>query len=282
MKVLVTGVKGQLGFDVCRELEKRGIEHIGVDKDDFDITDKSAVSSFIMSYNPDVIVHCSAYTAVDKAEKEKELCRAVNEDGTRYIAETAAQLNAKTVYISTDYVFNGIGGREYETYDEVSPINTYGQTKLGGELAVKKILSKYFIIRISWVFGINGNNFINTMLRLGKDRRELNVVNDQIGSPTYTADLSPLICDMINTEKYGTYHATNEGFCSWADFAAFIFKETGMNVKVNGIPSAQYPAEAARPLNSRMSKKSLDNAGFKRLPSWQDAVKRYIKDKLTS
>ena len=280
MKVLVTGVKGQLGFDVCKELDKRNIENKGIDRDDCDITDEQAVLSYIKNYAPDVVVHCAAYTAVDRAEDEKEICYNVNVKGTEYIARACKEIDAKMVYISTDYVFEGTGDKAYEVQDNTAPDNTYGITKYQGEEAVRKILSKYFIIRISWVFGINGNNFINTMMKLGESRSELNVVADQIGSPTYTYDTAPLICDMIATEKYGIYHATNEGYCSWADLAEYIFSVTGQNVLVHHIKSEEYPTKASRPKNSRLSKASLDDAGFKRLPDWQDAVKRYINEKL--
>ena len=279
MKVLVTGVKGQLGFDVCNELTKRGIENKGIDRNDCDITDEQSVHNYIKNYAPDVVVHCAAYTAVDKAEDEKEICYNVNVNGTKYIAHICKEINAKMVYISTDYVFEGTGDKAYEVNDKISPNNTYGLTKYQGEEEVRNILDKYFIIRISWVFGINGNNFINTMVKLGETRSELNVVADQIGSPTYTHDLAPLICDMIETEKYGIYHATNEGYCSWADFAEYIFSVTGQKVIVHHINSEEYPTKASRPKNSRLSKAGLDKAGFKRLPEWKDAVKRYIKEK---
>lgn len=280
MKVLVTGVKGQLGFDVCNELTKRNIENKGIDKEDCDITDEQAVLSYIKNYAPDVVVHCAAYTAVDRAEDDKEICYNVNVKGTEYIARACKEIDAKMVYISTDYVFEGKGDTAYEVDDKAAPDNTYGLTKYQGEEAVRKILNKYFIIRISWVFGINGNNFINTMMKLGESRSELNVVADQIGSPTFTYDLAPLICDMIATDKYGIYHATNEGYCSWAEFAEYIFSVTGQKVLVHHIKSEEYPTKASRPKNSRLSKASLDNAGFKRLPHWQDAVKRYINEKV--
>ena len=276
MKILVTGVKGQLGYDVVKVLEERNIECLGVDIDDFDITDADATSGYIIKYAPNAVIHCSAYTAVDKAEDELELCRKVNVDGPRNIAAVCKEIGAKMIYISTDYVFPGIGDKPYEADDPTGPLGAYGQTKLDGELAVKEILSRFFIVRISWVFGINGNNFVKTMLRLGKERKEINVVCDQIGSPTYTADLAPLLCDMVVTEKYGTYHATNEGYCSWAEFTEEIFKLAGYSTKVIPIPTSEYPTKAKRPLNSRMSKKSLDRAGFKRLPLWQDAVSRYV------
>lgn len=277
MKVLVTGIKGQLGFDVCNELTKRGIENQGIDRDECDITNKQAVLDYIYNYAPDVVVHCAAYTAVDRAESEEHVCRRVNKDGTEYIALACKTINAKMVYISTDYVFNGEGDKFFEVDDETGPLNMYGLTKLEGEEQVRKIVEKYFIVRISWVFGVNGNNFINTMLRLSGGNKELKIVADQIGSPTFTYDLAPLICDMIETEKYGTYHATNEGECSWAEFAEHIFKVAGQNVLVHHITTEEYPTKAVRPKNSRLSKKSLDEAGFKRLPDWKDAVERYIK-----
>ena len=280
MKALVTGVKGQLGFDVCKELDKRNIENKGIDRDDCDITDEQAVLSYIKNYAPDVVVHCAAYTAVDRAEDEKEICYNVNVKGTEYIARACKEIDAKMVYISTDYVFEGVGDAAYEVDDKVAPDNTYGITKYQGEEVVRNILEKYFIIRISWAFGINGSNFINVMMKLGETHRELNVVADQIGSPTYTYDTAPLICDMIATDKYGIYHATNEGYCSWADLAEYIFSVTGQNVLVHHIKSEEYPTKASRPKNSRLSKASLDKAGFKRLPLWQDAVKRYINEKL--
>ena len=276
MKVLVTGVGGQLGYDVARELERRKIKYIGADLKEFDITDYEAADSFITANKPDAVIHCSAYTAVDKAEDQPELCHRVNVLGTENIAKICKKINAKMIYISTDYVFPGTGADFYEVDSPTAPQNIYGQTKLDGEIAVKNILTKYFIVRISWVFGINGNNFIKTMLKLGKERSELNVVADQIGSPTYTADLAPLLCDMIATDKYGTYHATNEGVCSWAEFAEAIFKIAKIDCKVNHITSEEYPTRAARPKNSRMSKKSLEVVGFNRLPGWRSAVEKYL------
>ena len=278
MKVLVTGVKGQLGYDVCKVLTQRGIDHIGVDIEDFDVTDKAAVEDYIKKYGPDAVIHCSAWTAVDAAEDVPEKVAAVNVDGPRNIAQVCKTIGAKLVYISTDYVFPGDGERFYEVDDQTGPTSVYGKTKLGGELAVKETLDNYFIVRISWVFGKNGKNFVRTMLNLAETRSELGVVCDQIGSPTYTADLAPLLCDMIETEKYGTYHATNEGICSWAEFAEEIFRMAGKTVKVNHILSKDYPAKATRPLNSRMSKEKLEVNGFNKLPSWQDALGRYLKE----
>jgi dTDP-4-dehydrorhamnose reductase len=276
MKILVTGVKGQLGFDVVKVLKARNIECLGADIDDFDITDSGETSAFITEYQPDAVIHCSAYTAVDKAEDNLELCQAVNGQGPRNIATACKEIDAKMLYISTDYVFPGTGDREYEVNDPAGPLGAYGQTKLEGELAVKGLLTKYFIVRISWVFGKNGNNFVKTMLRLGNEKDEINVVCDQIGSPTYTADLAILLCNMVVTEKYGVYHATNEGFCSWAEFAQEIFKQARYSSKAKFIPTSEYPSRARRPMNSRMSKRSLDEAGFDRLPAWQDALKRYL------
>ena len=278
MKVLVTGVGGQLGYDVIKELTKRGIDCIRADLQEFDITDYEAAHSFITAHKPDSIIHCSAYTAVDKAEDEPELCHRVNALGTENIAKICKEINAKMVYISTDYVFPGAGEDFYEVDSATSPQNIYGRTKLAGEIAVVDLLDKYFIVRSSWVFGINGSNFVKTMLKLGKEHSKINVVADQIGSPTCTADLAPLLCDMVATEKYGTYHATNEGICSWAEFAEAIFKIAKIDCKVNLIKTEDYPTRAVRPKNSRMSKKSLDAIGLKRLPSWQDALERYCKE----
>lgn len=278
MKILVTGVGGQLGYDVCKVLTARGIENKGVDLADFDITDADATHAYITDYRPDAVIHCSAWTAVDKAEDELEKVRAVNAGGPRNIAEACREIGAKMLYISTDYVFPGVGERFYEPEDPTGPLGAYGQTKLDGELAVQELLERYFIVRISWAFGKNGNNFIKTMLKLSETREEIDVVCDQIGSPTYTADLAPLLCDMIVTEKYGVYHATNEGICSWAEFAAEIFRMAGKKTRVNPIPTSEYPTRAVRPLNSRMSKDKLVKMGFSRLPTWQDALERYLAE----
>lgn len=280
MKVLVTGIKGQLGHDVMQCLAKREIEAVGADIEEFDITDFKGTRDFIVAVKPDVVIHCSAYTAVEKAEDDMELCMAVNGTGTENIAKVCKELNSKMLYISSDYVFPGVGENFYEVTDIPNPLGRYGKTKQAGEEAVKKILNQYFIVRTSWVFGKNGNNFVKTMLRLGKEKKEINVVNDQIGSPTYTKDLAPLLCDMVLTEKYGIYHATNEGICSWAEFAKEIMKIGGLDAKVNGISSEEYPSRVIRPKNSRLSKKSLDENGFQRLPDWKDAVKRYIEMEL--
>ncbi|CAB1238937.1 putative dTDP-4-dehydrorhamnose reductase [Ruminococcaceae bacterium BL-4] len=278
MKVLVTGVKGQLGYDVMKVLKSRKIDCIGADLEQFDITDLEATEKFIKEYHPDTVIHCSAFTAVDRAEEQLDLCRKVNAEGPRNIAKVCKELDAKMVYISTDYVFPGVGDHVYEPDDPTGPLSVYGETKLEGEKAVQALLNRYFIVRISWVFGKNGNNFIKTMLRLSETHDEVSVVCDQIGSPTYTADLAPLLCDMVETEKYGIYHATNEGYCSWADFAKEIFRQSGRSTKVNAIPSDQYPAKAHRPENSRMSKDKLVENGFHRLPTWQDALNRYLTE----
>ena len=278
MKLLVTGVKGQLGYDVCKVLSARGIEHRGVDIEDFDITNAQATHDYIAAYRPDGVIHCSAWTAVDRAEDELEKVRAVNAEGSRNIASVCKEIGAKLVYISTDYVFPGTGERFYEPDDPTGPLGAYGVTKLEGEQAVQALLERYFIVRVSWVFGKNGSNFIKTMLRLAETKSELNVVCDQIGSPTYTADLAPLLCDMVVSEKYGVYHATNEGICSWAEFAEEIFRLAGKDVKVNPVPTSEYPTRAARPLNSRMSKAKLEAMGFSRLPDWHDALVRYLRE----
>lgn len=278
MKVLVTGVKGQLGYDVVNELTKRGIEAIGVDIEEMDITDADSVRKVITNTTPDAVIHCAAYTAVDAAEDQVEICRKVNADGTRNIAEVCKGLDIKMVYISTDYVFDGKGERPWEPDDERHPLNVYGQTKYEGELAVQETLEKYFIVRIAWVFGVNGKNFIKTMLKLAETHDHLTVVNDQYGSPTYTYDLARLLVDMVLTEKYGVYHATNEGICTWYEFACEIFKQAGIPMDVAPVTAAEYQAKAARPENSRMSKDKLSENGFQRLPAWQDALKRYLKE----
>ena len=278
MKVLVTGVKGQLGHDVMNELALRGIEGTGVDVEEMDITDRTACETVISQEKPDAVIHCAAYTAVDAAEDNLELCRKINAEGTRNIARVCKAMDTKMMYISTDYVFNGGGERPWEPDDHREPLNVYGLTKYEGEIAVEQNVQKYFIVRIAWVFGVNGKNFIKTMLRLGKEKGAVTVVNDQIGSPTYTYDLARLLVDMIQTDKYGRYHATNEGLCSWYEFACEIFRQAGMDeVKVTPVDSSGFPAKAKRPSNSRMSKEKLTENGFERLPSWQNALERYLK-----
>lgn len=276
MKVLVTGITGQLGFDVMRELARCNIEAEGASRKDFSLTDHESAQKFIEYMKPDTVVHCAAYTAVDKAEDEPGVARAVNADATQNIAAVCKKIGAKLIYISTDYVFPGDGEIFYEPPMPKGPKNVYGESKLLGEEAVMNELDEWFIVRISWVFGVNGKNFVRTMLNLGETRSELNVVADQIGSPTYTRDLAKLLVEMAQSDKYGVYHATNEGICSWAEFATEIFRQSGKNVKVNPVPSEAYPTKAVRPKNSRLSKNCLDAAGFARLPNWKDALGRYL------
>ncbi len=280
MKVLVTGAKGQLGSDLMKEFKSRGIEAVGVDLEDMDITDEKACLDVIGQSGVDAVIHCAAYTAVDAAEDNAELCRRINVDGTRNVANAAKAAGAKLMYISTDYVFDGQGTRPWEPDDERDPINVYGQSKSDGEDVVEEIMDgKYFIVRIAWVFGVAGTNFVKTMLRLGTEGKDPNVVSDQIGSPTYTPDLSRLLADMIQTDLYGRYHATNEGECSWYDFACEIFRQADMGeVRVTPVPSSDYPSKAKRPFNSRMSKEKLTENGFERLPAWQDALARFLME----
>ncbi|MED5099755.1 dTDP-4-dehydrorhamnose reductase [Niallia sp. FSL K6-0212] len=278
MKILVTGYSGQLGYDVVLEGKKRGFDMIGVGHKELDITQEEQVRNYIHTVKPDVVIHCAAYTAVDNAEDNKDVCFDVNVNGTKYLAASAKSVDAKFIYISTDYVFEGTGIEPFTEEDAANPVGYYGITKHEGEKAVQSLLDKYFIVRISWVFGINGNNFIKTMLRLAETRKELNVVGDQYGSPTYTFDLAKLLLDMAETEKYGVYHASNEGFTTWADFAKEIFQVAGKAVKVNSITTEEYPTKAVRPKNSRMSKDKLEKNGFTRLPAWQDALTRYIAE----
>lgn len=282
-RILVTGYKGQLGYDCVRELKERGYQNVlGIDKDELDITDEGKVHDFILDYKPDVVMHNAAWTAVDKAEEMPDAVYKVNALGPKYIAEACKEVGALMFYISTDYVFDGKGEKPFEADSPKDGLSVYGKTKSQGEDFVTSVLDKYFIIRISWVFGINGHNFIKTMLKLSDTHKELSVVDDQIGSPTYTYDLSKLMCDMMVTEKYGIYHATNEGYCSWAEFAKYIFEVAKKDVIVHPVSTIEYkrlvPNQADRPLNSRMSKTSLDKAGFARLPSWKDAVRRYIEE----
>lgn len=277
MRVLVTGIRGQLGHDVLNELKKRGHDAVGVNSEEMDITDADMVREVMLRERPEAVIHCAAYTAVDNAEDNVEICRKVNVDGTANIANMCRELDARMLYVSTDYVFPGDGERPWEPEDKANPLNVYGQTKYEGELAVQKCLEKYFIVRISWVFGVNGSNFVKTMLRLGKERGAVSVVNDQIGSPTYTYDLAILFADMIESDKYGIYHASGEGLCSWYEFAQEIFREAGMDeVKVTPVDSAAFPTKAKRPKNSRMNKDKLKANGFSLLPAWQDALRRYL------
>lgn len=278
MKYLITGVKGQLGYDIVRELEKRNEhEYLALDAAEMDITDQDRVREVITEYQPDAIFHCAAYTAVDNAEDNVEACEKVNVEGTRNIAEAAREVDSKLIYLSTDYVFDGTKEGMYTPEDPTNPKSVYGKTKYLGELEALKVL-KHYIVRISWVFGINGHNFIKTMLKLAETHDEVSVVSDQIGSPTYTVDLARLLVDMAHSDRYGIYHATNEGECPWADFAEYIFKANGKDTKVNHITSEEYPQKAYRPRNSRLSKDKLVENGFDRLPTWQDAVDRYSEE----
>ncbi|WP_141431116.1 dTDP-4-dehydrorhamnose reductase [Bacillus sp. 03113] len=276
MKILVTGYSGQLGFDVVREGLSRGLNMVS--SKDLDITKEQDVYHLVHEIKPDAIIHCAAYTAVDKAEDDQENCWNVNVEGTKYLVNAAKELNAKFMYISTDYVFDGKGEAPFIETDPSGPIGYYGLTKYEGEKLVQSLLEEWFIVRISWVFGINGNNFIKTMLRLAENRTELNVVGDQYGSPTYTYDLSRLLIDMIKSKKYGIYHASNEGFCNWAQFTEEIFKQANKNVTVHSITSEEYPTRAVRPKNSRMSKQKLVEQGFVPLPNWQDSLKHYLNE----
>ena len=291
MKILVTGVAGQLGYDVVNELTRRGHTAIGTDVAEsslisttkLDITDKSAVCELISNIKPDAVIHCAAWTAVDAAE-DAENCKkvfAINEEGTANIAQACRDIDCKMIYISTDYVFSGQGTEPWKAdCKEYSPLNVYGESKLNGELAVSAILDKYFIVRIAWVFGKNGSNFIKTMLNIGKKYDALRVVNDQIGTPTYTFDLARLLVDMVETDKYGYYHATNEGgYISWYEFACEIFRQAGYSTKVIPVTTAEYGlSKAARPFNSRLDKSKLFENGFKPLPDWKDALMRYLKE----
>ena len=288
MKVFVTGVGGQLGYDVINELKRRGYEAIGSDITDsadiqLDITDKTAVERVLTEVKPDAVIHCAAWTAVDAAEDEenKEKVYAVNVTGTRNIAEVCKKIDCKMINISTDYVFNGQGTEPWQANcKDFAPLNYYGQTKLEGELAVTELLDKFFIVRIAWVFGLNGKNFIKTMINVGKKYDTVRVVNDQIGTPTYTYDLARLLVDMVETDKYGYYHATNEvGYISWYDFCCEFYKQYGLTTNVIPVTTEEYGlSKAARPFNSRLDKSKLKEMGFKPLPTWQDAVKRYLEE----
>ena len=277
MKVLVTGIAGQLGFDVVRQLDRLRIENKGVDLQDFDLTDQTAVMKAVSEYHPDVIVHCAAYTNVDKAETEPETCCAVNGGGTVNLVRAALAVNAALLYVSTDYVFPGNGTEPFETDFPVGPKNVYGLSKLQGEEAVRGLMTRYWIVRTSWVFGLNGRNFVRTMLRLGREKSELTVVDDQTGSPTYTPDLARVICDLIRGDRYGVYHATNDGFCTWADFAAEIMRQSGRSCAIRRVTSEEYAgSQTKRPKNSRLSKKSLVQAGVTPPQRWQDALSAYL------
>lgn len=283
MKVLVTGVKGQLGYDVVKELTRRGHEPIGVDVDEMDITDEKQVCEVIHRVKPSAVIHCAGWTAVDKAEQYPDKVYEVNALGAKFIAEQCKTIGAKMVFISTDYVFDGKGEMPYEVNDKRKGLSVYGQSKVQGEDFVMSILDMYYIVRTTWAFGVNGGNFVKTMLRLADSgKSELNVVNDQIGSPTYTVDLARLLVDMIETDKYGIYHATNEGYCSCYEFACEIFRQADKTIKVNPVTTEEYlklvPQQAKRPLNSRLDKTKLIENGFAPLPTWQDALCMYLKE----
>ena len=276
MRIIVTGAKGQLGSDVMQRLSEIGAEAIGADIDRLDITDEKAVDLFFKESHADGVIHCAAYTNVDLAESQKEICRKINADGTRNIAAACEKYGMKLLYLSTDYVFDGRGTEPFETDSPKAPCNFYGKTKLEGETEAARLCKRLFIVRISWVFGENGKNFVKTMLRLAAERSEISVVCDQTGSPTYTKDLAVLLCEMISGCKYGVYHATNEGICSWAEFADKIMELSKSETKIIPIPSSQYKSAAVRPANSRLSKSSLDRNGFSRLPHWEDALQRFL------
>ncbi len=277
MMILVTGATGQLGFDVVAECNRRNLPCLGVGSGDFDITEERQVGEYLAKGNFSAVIHCAAYTAVDLAEEEKERCHKVNALGTGYLAKACGEIGAKLFYISTDYVFSGEGDQPFEIDTLLSPLNVYGKTKALGEKAVVEALESYFILRISWIYGQNGNNFVKTMVRLGKEKESLSVVADQVGSPSYTVDLARLICDMIVTEQYGIYHGSHEGFCSWAEFAQEIMTLSGISCEIIPISSAEYPTKATRPKNSRLSKKSLIEAGFPPLPHWKESLVFFLK-----
>ena len=274
--ILVTGSTGQLGSDVVKELLKRGYSTLSPNRSELNLCSEDNIRNYILNSNCEAIVHCAAYTQVDKAEDEKDLCIKINATATKHIAKCAKILDIPMIYISTDYVFDGTKDGKYTENDETNPINIYGESKLAGEKYVQEILDKYYIVRTSWVFNINGKNFIETMLRLSKANNQLSIVNDQIGSPTYTKDLSRLLVDMLETSKYGLYHATNEGYCSWYEFANTIFKLANINIDIRAINSNEYASRAKRPLNSKLSKDKLIEYGFKPLPNWEDALKDYL------
>ena len=280
MKVLVTGVTGQLGFDVMRVLRGRGANVVGATRSDMPLNDPARARAFVSETRPDAVIHCGAYTAVDRAEDEQSLCHTINGTATGEIAAACEEIGAKLIYISTDYVFPGTGESFYETDDETGPCNVYGASKLAGERGLRSAMKsgRFFIVRTSWVFGAHGKNFIRTILGLARTRDALTVVDDQIGSPTYTADLAELLADMAESERYGVYHATNEGVCSWAELAAEAIRLCGLRTRVTPVSSDMYPTKAVRPKNSRLSKASLDRGGFRRLPEWKDAVRRYLAE----
>lgn len=278
MIVVVTGVQGQLGYDVVKQLEKKSHQVYGTDRSQLDITSELAVNAFIDEVKPDAIIHCAAYTNVDRAEEDRETAYKVNALGTKFLAEAAEKVGAKMLLVSTDYVFDGTAEEPYETDHPTMPLGVYGETKLAGEQLLKETLDEHFIVRTAWVFGINGHNFVKTMLRLGQERGEVGVVHDQVGSPTYTADLAKFLTELVETTKYGVYHATNSGNCSWYEFAVEIFKQAGMDVKVNPLTTEQFPRPAARPKYSILSKKKIEDQGFAPLPNWKQALSEYLQE----
>ena len=278
MKVLVTGVNGQLGFDVVKKLEQKGHQAHGTVRNDFDLTDDVDVLSYVQKLKPDAIIHCAAYTNVDQAETDRDNAYKVNALGTKYLAQAANEINAKMIYVSTDYVFDGSANKPYEVDHPTKPLGVYGETKLAGEEFLRNSLEQYFIVRTAWVYGFNGNNFVKTMLRLGKERGEVGVVHDQVGSPTYTVDLASFLVELVETEKYGVYHASNSGICSWYDFAVEIYKQAGIQVKVNPLTTDQFPRPAARPKYSVLSKKKIEEQGFTPLRPWEEALSDYLKE----
>lgn len=278
MHIMVTGATGQLGREVIRELAERGHRVTGVSTADFDLTDGAAVRAAVAAAKPEAIVHCAAYTAVDRAEQEPDRCMAVNALGTQHLAEAARDAGARLLYVSTDYVFSGAGELPHETDEPPAPLNVYGESKFRGEQAVCAALAEHFILRVSWVYGAGGGNFVRTMLRLGQERDSVRVVDDQRGAPTYAVDLARLIADMIVTDRYGVYHACGGGCCSFAEFAAAIMRAAGLPCRVAPIPTAEYPTAARRPLNSRLSLRSLDENGFARLPDWEDGLARFLRE----
>ncbi len=281
MQVIVTGARGQLGADVVRLLRTHGETVFAADVDEMDVTDENSVRDFFALHPSDAVVHCAAYTAVDNAESEPELCRMVNETGTLHVARCAEAQGAKLVYVSSDYIYPGTGDQPQTEDTPAAPLNVYGRTKYAGELAAA-VCSRLFILRTSWVFGVHGENFPHKMLSLARTHDRLRVVDDQIGSPTFTEDLATLICQMLHTESYGTYNATNEGFCSWYDFAAEIFRKTNLRIQLDRVSTADFHAPADRPRNSRLSKAALMDAGFSPLPTWQDALDRFLAHTLTT
>ncbi|PLR90794.1 dTDP-4-dehydrorhamnose reductase [Bacillus sp. T33-2] len=276
MKVVVTGAAGQLGQDVVKELEKKKNQVYGIGRNDLDITDEAAVLAYIEDVNPDAILHCAAYTNVDAAESDEETAYKVNALATEYLAKAANKNGSKMLYVSTDYVFDGTANEPYEVDHPTKPLGVYGKTKLAGEELLEKHLEQFFIIRTAWVFGVNGNNFVKTMLRLGQERGEVGVVHDQVGSPTYTVDLARFMIELMETDKFGIYHASNEGVCSWYEFAVEIFKQAGMEVKVNPLTTEQFPRPAARPKYSVLSKKKISEQGFTPLRDWKEALSAYL------